>query len=116
MFDSNRRIGVIAALLVAVSPLHLQESQFAITDVPLGFMGLMVLWASNWLSRTRYLESQGEKWDPLLWRSILAGLLVGVATGTKYNGAYLLVVPLIAWLIVWRKSRTMRAGERRGIS
>jgi len=105
MFDGNRRIGVIAAMLVSVSPLHLQESQFAITDVPLGFMGLMVLWASSWLSRTHYRESQGEKWDPLLWRSILAGLLVGVATGTKYNGAYLLVVPLIAWLTVWRKSR-----------
>jgi hypothetical protein len=112
MFDGNRRIGVIAALLVAVSPLHLQESQFSITDVPLGFMSLMVLWASFWLSRTPYATSEGARWDPLLWRSILAGLLVGVATGTKYNGVYLIIVPLTAWLIVWRKSRSATPGRK----
>ncbi|MEO8285342.1 MAG: phospholipid carrier-dependent glycosyltransferase [Chloroflexota bacterium] len=106
MFDGNRRIGVIAALLIAVSPLHVEYSHFAITDVPLGFMGLMVLWASNWLLRTRNTERPGERFDPLIWRSILAGLLVGVATGTKYNGLYLMVVPLIAWFVVWRKSRS----------
>jgi hypothetical protein len=130
MFDGNRRIGVIAALLVAVSPLHVEESHFAITDVPLGFMGLMVLWASFWLSRTdggRRTEDGAtssvyrpssivhrQKWDPLVWRSILAGLLVGVATGTKYNGLYLIVVPLIAWFIVWRRSRRFaEPGDKR---
>lgn len=110
VFDGNRRIGVIAALLIAVSPLHVEYSHFAITDVPLGFMGLMVLWASYWLARTKYVGVEArQRYDPLLWRSVLAGLLVGVAAGTKYNGVYLLVVPLIAWFIAWRRWRLVSA-------
>jgi hypothetical protein len=112
MFDRNRRIGVVAALLVAVSPLHVEYSHFSVTDVPLGFMGLMVLWASYWLSTTR--DKVTGKWYPLLWRSVLAGLLVGVATGTKYNGLYLMVVPLAAWGLVWHRSRRLRQPGEKG--
>jgi hypothetical protein len=45
-----------------------------------------------------------------LWLAILCGLLVGIATGTKYNGLYIVVVPLIAWLmLILRRSRSIRS-------
>ncbi len=116
MFDGNRRIGVAAALLVAVSPLHVEYSHFGITDVPLGMAGLLVLWASYRLAATRYSdEAPRPRYDPLFWRAALAGLLVGVATGTKYNGLYVGVVPLIALGLVWwrwRKSRPADGARR----
>src|SRR3954453_4056546 len=43
MFNGSRRVGVVAALLLAVSPLHIEYSHYALTDVPLAFMGLLVL-------------------------------------------------------------------------
>src|SRR3954463_6753244 len=46
MFNGSRRVGVAAALMLAVSPLHIEYSHYALTDVPLGLMGLLVLWAS----------------------------------------------------------------------
>jgi hypothetical protein len=116
MFDGNRRIGVAAALLLAVSPLHVEYSHFGITDVPLGLAGLLVLWASYWLASTRYTgEPYTGRYDPLFWRAALAGLLAGVATGTKYNGLYLGVVPVIALGLVWWKWRrpAPAGGERR---
>lgn len=98
MFNGSRRVGVVAALMLAVSPLHVEYSHFALTDVPLALAGLTVLWASYRFSRVR---STGAGWrrDPALWSAVLCGLLVGIATGTKYNGLYLLVVPLIAWMM-----------------
>ncbi|HET9496386.1 MAG TPA: glycosyltransferase family 39 protein [Chloroflexia bacterium] len=120
MFDGNRRIGVAAALLVAVSPLHVEYSHFGITDVPLGMAGLLVLWASFRLASTRYAgEPYTGRYDPLFWRAALAGLLVGVAAGTKYNGLYVGVVPLIALGLVWwrwRRSRTAEGERRRFIT
>src|SRR5438067_4126595 len=52
MFNGSRRVGVAAALMLAVSPLHIEYSHYALTDVPLGLVGLLVLWASYNLSRT----------------------------------------------------------------
>lgn len=104
MFNGSRRVGVAAALMLAVSPLHVQYSQFALTDAPLGLVGLLVLWASYRLSRT---DSGGGAVlrDPLFWAAALSGLLVGVATGTKYNGLYLGLVAAIAWVMSWRRNR-----------
>lgn len=111
MFNNSRRVGVAAAVMLAVSPLHVQYSHFALTDAPLGLMGLLVLWASYRLSRT---ESRGATLlrDPLFWGAALSGLLVGVATGTKYNGLYLGLVAVIGWIMAWRRGRGRgRSGE-----
>src|SRR3954452_18994358 len=101
MFNGSRRVGVVAALLLAVSPLHIEYSHYALTDVPLALMGLLVLWASYALSRAR--RSYGGR--DLAWTALLCGLLVGLATGTKYNGLYLIIVPLIAWGMLWFRRR-----------
>jgi hypothetical protein len=106
MFNGSRRVGVVAALALAVSPLHIEYSHYALTDVPLGLMGLLVLWASYNLSRTRIGEGDGRVYDALFWRSTLCGLLVGLAAGTKYNGIYLGLVPAVALLMAF--SRGMR--------
>src|SRR5919198_947419 len=104
MFNGSRRIGVVAALMLAVSPLHIEYSHYALTDVPLGLMGLLVLWASYNLSRTQIASGGSRVYDALFWRSTLCGLLVGLAAGTKYNGLYLGLVPAIALLMAWRRS------------
>ena len=98
MFNGSRRVGVVAALMFAISPLHVEYSHFALTDVPLGLVGLTVLWASYRLSRVR------DDGRDLFWWSALCGLLVGIAAGTKYNGLYIIIVPLIAWVMRWRRS------------
>ncbi len=107
MFNGSRRVGVVAALMLAVSPLHVQYSHFALTDAPLGLMGLLVLWASYRLSRTSVRGTTILR-DPLFWAAALSGLLVGVATGTKYNGLYLGLVAAIAWVMAWRRNRFNR--------
>jgi hypothetical protein len=113
MFNGSRRVGVVAALFLAVSPLHVEHSHFAITDVPLCLAGLLVLWASYRLSRIR---SSGAN---LIWTAVLCGLLVGIATGTKYNGLFLAIVPLTAWLmqwLQWRRSRESGAGSQEPVA
>jgi 4-amino-4-deoxy-L-arabinose transferase-like glycosyltransferase len=104
MFNDRRRVGLAAALMLAVSPLHVQYSHFALMDAPLGLVGIFVLWASYRLSRTP-ASNRPLLRDPLFWQASLAGLLVGIATGTKYNGLYLGVVPLIALFMAWRRNR-----------
>jgi 4-amino-4-deoxy-L-arabinose transferase-like glycosyltransferase len=109
MFNGSRRVGVVAALMLAVSPLHVEYSHFALTDVPLGLAGLLALWSSYRLSRMR------ESGSSLVWTSALCGLLVGIATATKYNGVYLGVVPVTAWLMQWlRRRREAAAGGKGG--
>jgi 4-amino-4-deoxy-L-arabinose transferase-like glycosyltransferase len=103
MFNGSRRVGVAAALLLAVSPLHVEYSHYALTDVPLGLVGLLVLWASYRLSRAHPEGTPGA--GNRLWPAILCGLLVGIATGTKYNGLYLGVVPVVAILMQVRAGR-----------
>jgi 4-amino-4-deoxy-L-arabinose transferase-like glycosyltransferase len=98
MFNGSRRVGVVAALMLAVSPLHVEYSHYALTDVPLSLAGLLVLWASYRFSRTR--PGGAGKPYSFFWPAVLCGLLVGIATGTKYNGLYLFVVPLTAWLML----------------
>ncbi|HEX9989133.1 MAG TPA: phospholipid carrier-dependent glycosyltransferase [Chloroflexia bacterium] len=99
MFNGSRRVGVVAALMLAASPLHVEYSHFALTDVPLALAGLLVLWASYHLSRARPASPN------TLWLALLSGLLAGIATATKYNGLYILAVPLIAWLMLQLQRR-----------
>lgn len=106
MFNGSRRAGVAAALMLAVSPLHIEYSHYALTDVPLGLMGLLVLWASYRLSRTRPAPAGKSRWrDPFFWQCALCGLLLGLAIGTKYNGLYAGVVPLTAWFLAYTRGR-----------
>ena len=78
-------VGLLAALVIAVAPLHVQHSHFATVDVPstffvalaLGFAGVVL----NSGSRRGYL---------------LGGLAAGLAAGTKYNAGLVLLAVIAA--------------------
>jgi len=102
MYLIGRRIGgravaIPAALLLAVNTVHIANSQLVSVDVPLTFFIMAFLWAV-----LRLLESPVQK------NYIIAGVLLGLATSTKYTGALLLVSLLVAHLMVNRQSDSAR--------
>lgn len=81
LFD--RRVALLAAFYLALMFLHVSQSHFAVTDVPLTFM---ISWGFLTILRARAAPSTGR----FAW----AGVVSGLAAGTKYNGV-LLFCPLI---------------------
>ncbi|HUP41546.1 MAG TPA: phospholipid carrier-dependent glycosyltransferase, partial [Vicinamibacterales bacterium] len=73
----GRWVALTAAALLAVWPNHVRESHFALTDVPLTF-----LTTSTFLLSLRAYES-GR-----LWWWLGAGAAAGLASASKYSGAY----------------------------
>jgi 4-amino-4-deoxy-L-arabinose transferase-like glycosyltransferase len=83
LFD-NRHVGLLAALMLAISPTNVGHSQFITPDTLLVFFLLLSV-----LGTVRVLrEGQGRDYT-------LAGFAAGLAASAKYNGA-LIVLPLIA--------------------
>ncbi len=82
------RVGLVAAAMMAVNVYAVRDSHFAVTDIPASLASALALVAILTL-----LEDRG-------WRRVLiAGVTVGLAAGTKYPVAAL-VVPLgvaVAW-------------------
>jgi 4-amino-4-deoxy-L-arabinose transferase-like glycosyltransferase len=76
-------VAVIAALAMAVQPQLIHDSQFALTDTPLAFFVVLTLLLS--LIATGELRA---RWF------LAAGLAAGLATATKYSGAFALLMPL----------------------
>ncbi len=79
------RHALLAAGLLAVMPLHVRESHYLLTDVPLTFFVALTLLLS--------LRAQER---PSLSTFAWAGAAAGLAAGTKYNGLVALVMPLVA--------------------
>lgn len=85
--------GLLAALFLAVSPLHHRFSQFARTDIPATFLVVLaVLFALRVVKR------------PDTRSYALAGFFVGLATATKYTSA-LAIFPLLLAHCVARAKR-----------
>ena len=84
----NQKVGLIGALFLTFSFTEIKVSQFVRNDVPLEFFCLLAFISFFYL-----LESPNKK------SYILAGLLVGIATGTKYNGILLILSFIVAHLI-----------------
>jgi len=78
------QIGLLAAAMFAVAPLHAQHSRFARTDVPMTFFVLAGTWFVISIART-------GRWRDYLW----AGFLLGLGVATKYPAL------LLALVIVW---------------
>ena len=85
----GRRVGLLAALILAVMPLHAQHSHWLTVDVPATFWGtLSLLWSARLATG-----------DPKPLRAALvAGLFAGLAAATKYNLA-LTLLPLCLSLL-----------------
>jgi 4-amino-4-deoxy-L-arabinose transferase-like glycosyltransferase len=99
----GRRIGVVTGLLaaafLAVQPLHVRESHFVLTDVPMTFFVTLTMLAS-----IRASES------PSLRSFALAGAAAGLAAATKYTGGLVLLVPLVALAMApWTLASRARA-------
>lgn len=88
------KIGVLAALLFALVPGHVQHSHFATVDVASTFFVALCLWLS-----TRALENKSQK------TLLLAALVAGLAAATKYNAGLVLIAPLTTWFWLWRDQR-----------
>ncbi|HSC28521.1 MAG TPA: glycosyltransferase family 39 protein [Vicinamibacterales bacterium] len=81
----GRAQAALAAAIMAVLPMHVRESHFALTDVPVTFVTALAL-----LLGLRALEAPSAR--AFVW----AGAAVGFAVATKYNALPAIVMPLIA--------------------
>jgi 4-amino-4-deoxy-L-arabinose transferase-like glycosyltransferase len=90
----GRWAGVVAAGLLAASLMHVQMSHQARHWVPVTLLAVAVLWVSL------DLAERGRRRDYLL-----AGLLVGLAAATSFNGFLLVVLPVAAHLVRVRGRR-----------
>lgn len=81
----GRRLGLLAALTLAVLPLHVLHSDYATVDVPQTlFIALCLLFAVKIARHPRTAD--------YLW----AGLFAGLAASVKYNGALVIIAPLVS--------------------
>jgi 4-amino-4-deoxy-L-arabinose transferase-like glycosyltransferase len=100
VYLAGRRIspltGLLSAAIFAVQSLHVRESHFVLTDVPMTFFV-----ALTWVLTLRACDHRGLR--GFLW----VGLAVGAAAATKYNGGVAVVLPAIGVLLcqgtwLWR--------------
>ena len=80
----GRQTALLAAVMFAVMPLHVRESHYVLTDVPVTFFVMLAV-----LLSLRAHETATASWFAI------AGAAVGLAAATKYNGAIAIVVPLL---------------------
>ncbi len=98
VFDAT--VGVVAALFLALAFLHVRDSHFGVTDVP-----LTALIVGAVLLILRWREAGG------FGRAIVAGLVTGLAGSMKYNGLVASVAFAVAWIL-----RTVEAPSPRSRS
>ena len=87
-FRWGRGTALLAAVMFAVMPLHVRESHFVLTDVPVTFFVVLTLLLSL---RAHEQASAGA--------FALAGVAAGLAAGTKYNGAVAVLLPLLCCVL-----------------
>lgn len=82
----NKKIGLIAALAIAIFPFHVWHSHYGLTDVPMTFF---VAWALYF--GVRLINSDEIR------LYLLAGFFVGLAASTKYNGGLSALVVVLVY-------------------
>jgi hypothetical protein len=103
LFD--RLTALTAAFFLAIAFVHVRDSHFGVTDVPMTMMALAAV-----LALTRALEEPTR-----LRRWVVAGVLCGLTASTKYNGGLVLGAGLAtAVLALLRQPRDERPRIVRG--
>jgi 4-amino-4-deoxy-L-arabinose transferase-like glycosyltransferase len=93
------RYALLAAGIMAVMPMHVRESHFALTDVPLTFFATLACALS--LRAHEQPRAAAFGW---------AGAAAGLAAATKYPGALAIVLPLLAvWMTPAARPSRLRA-------
>jgi hypothetical protein len=80
---SDKKTAYISAFLLSVSFLHVRDSHYAYHCIPLSLFLIMVF-----MYIYKYINTRSTK------DIIMAGLIAGIATGFKYNGA-IIIIPAI---------------------
>ncbi|MBA3469077.1 MAG: glycosyltransferase family 39 protein [Herpetosiphonaceae bacterium] len=92
---------LVAAAVLAMLPFHIRHSQYITTDVPSALMTTLALAAALRLLVAR------ESWR---WYA-LAGLWVGLATGTKYNVGLVALAVAMAHVLAWGAQSLRQSGR-----
>ena len=79
------RTALLAAVMIAVMPLHVRESHYVLTDVPATFFVMLT-----------FLLSLRAHERSTAWSFALAGAAAGLAGATKYNGVVAVLMPILA--------------------
>lgn len=86
-------VGLLAAAQLAVVPIHVRESHFILTDVPVTALTTMAVWLALRASANRTMSAY-----------MRAGAACGLAAAAKYNGGVAIVALLAVWLVRERTS------------
>jgi hypothetical protein len=106
------RAGLLAAGFLAVAPLHVRDSHFAMTDVLMTLlltMGLACLVAA-------YDGAVAGEAGSSYRRFAIAGLLGGLATSTKYNAAAIIASMAAVQVLLWQGPGRWSGKGRRSLS
>jgi len=90
----GRTCGLWAAGLLAVMPLHVLHSHYGTVDVT---QALFVTWCL--LFTVKLCQEQPHRSDYLG-----AGVMAGFAASVKYNGVLVIIAPLLASIVLWRRT------------
>ena len=85
---SNQKAALVTVVLLAVNPLHIKQTHLINVDTPLTLFVMTSL-----LFMHRLIAEPHQKWY------ILSGMSIGLAAATKFTGAVLLPVLLLAHLL-----------------
>lgn len=88
---SSRGVALFAAALLAVLPIHVRESHFILTDVPVTALTTLAVWLAVRAARLGTVRAYA-----------CAGGACGLAAAAKYNGGIAIVAVAAAWLVAER--------------
>lgn len=95
----GHRLGLAAALLMALLPGHVQHSHFATVDVPATFFVALSLYFAVRALRPR--DENSPSWSNK--QLCIAAGMAGLAAATKYNGGVVIVAPIFSWFLLARR-------------
>ncbi len=90
---ASRGVALLAAAQMAVRPMHVRESHFALTDVPMAALTTAAIWAAVRAGRRGTVRAYA-----------LAGAACGLAAAAKYTGGVAFVAVIVAWIVHGRVS------------
>ena len=89
----SRQVGLLAAVQLAVYPMHVRESHFILTDVPVTALTTLTVWLAVRAGRVRVPAAYA-------W----AGAAAGLAAAAKYNGGIAFIAIVVVWLLQDRRA------------
>lgn len=90
----SRGVALFAAAQLAVRPMHVRESHFVLTDVPMTALTVLAMWLALRAGRRSAIGAYA-------W----AGAACGLAAAAKYTGGVVFVAVAVTWLLhEWRSA------------